>query len=197
MDNMFPPTILMDEELLSLLESDNESGLKLIYDKYWEQLYLAAFSVLRDADPCKDIVQDVLLQLWLRRGEVKIDSLKSYLFTAVRYKVLSYIKSANNRKVFIEPDELEKLAGFNLMKDRLNEQDVEKLLEQGLALLPQRCQEIFLLSRNEHLSNKEIANKLGISVKTVETQMSIALKRLRIVMGEVLFVACTVYTFLK
>ncbi|SMC87334.1 RNA polymerase sigma-70 factor [Pedobacter nyackensis] len=194
---MFTQAILMDEALLSLLESDDESGLKLIYDQYWEQLYLAAFSILRDADPCKDIVQDVLLQLWVRRAEVKIDSLKSYLFTAVRYKVLTYIKSANNRKVFIEDGELERLAGFDLMKDRLNEQDVEKLLEQGVALLPKRCQEVFLLSRMEFLSNKEIASRMGISVKTVEAQMSIALKQLRIVMGEVLFLACVSSLFLN
>jgi len=197
MDDMFTQAILMDEELLSLLESDDESGLKLIYDQYWEQLYLAAFSILRDADPCKDIVQDVLLQLWVRRAEVKIDSLKSYLFTAVRYKVLTYIKSANNRKVFIEDGELERLAGFDLMKDRLNEQDVEKLLEQGVALLPKRCQEVFLLSRMEFLSNKEIASRMGISVKTVEAQMSIALKQLRIIMGEVLFLACLSSLFLN
>ncbi|WP_316836603.1 RNA polymerase sigma-70 factor [Pedobacter nutrimenti] len=194
---MFTQIILMDEELLSLLETDNERGLKLIYDQYWEQLYLAAFSILRDADACKDIVQDVLLQLWIRRSEVKIDSLKSYLFTAVRYKVLTYIKSANHRKVFIEPDELERLAGFNLMKDRLNEQDIEKLLEQGVALLPKRCQEVFMLSRTEHLSNKEIASRMGISVKTVEAQMSIALRQLRIVMGEVLFLVCMCALFLK
>ncbi len=197
MNNMFTQTVLTDEELLLLLETDDESGLKLIYDQYWEQLYLAAFSILRDADPCKDIVQDVLLQLWIRRAKVKIDSLKSYLFTAVRYKVLSHIKSASSRKVFIEPEELEKLAGFNLMKDRLNEQDIEKLLEEGVALLPKRCQEVFLLSRMEHLSNKEIANRMGISVKTVEAQMSIALKQLRIVMGEVLFFACICSIFLK
>ncbi len=197
MNNMFTQIILMDEELLSLLETDNERGLKLIYDQYWEQLYLAAFSILRDADACKDIVQDVLLQLWIRRSEVKIDSLKSYLFTAVRYKVLTYIKSANHRKVFIEPDELERLAGFNLMKDRLNEQDIEKLLEQGVALLPKRCQEVFMLSRTEHLSNKEIASRMGISVKTVEAQMSIALRQLRIVMGEVLFLVCMCALFLK
>ena len=197
MDDMFTQAILMDEELLSLLAADDESGLKLIYDQYWEQLYLAAFSILRDTDPCKDIVQEVLLQLWVRRHDVKIDSLKSYLLTAVRYKVLTYIKSANNRKIFIEAGELEKLAGFDLMKDRLNEQDVEKLLEQGVALLPKRCQEVFLLSRMEYLSNKEIASRMGISVKTVEAQMSIALKQLRIVMGEVLFLACISSLFLK
>lgn len=184
---MFTQAILPDEELISLLKTDDRRGLQLIYNNYWEQLYLAAFSVLKDPEPCKDIVQDVLLQLWIRRDEVKIDSLKSYLFSAVRYKVLTYIKSANNRKVFIEDGELEKLAGFALQKDNLNKQDVEKLLEKGIASLPKRCQEVFLFSRKEFLSNKEIAERMGISVKTVEAQMSIALKHLRAVMGEVLF----------
>lgn len=187
---MFTQTVLNDEELISLLKASDKKGLEFIYAQYWERLYLAAFSILSDADPCKDIVQDVLLQLWIRRDVVKIESLRAYLFTAVRYKVLSYIKSANNRKVIIEPGELEKLAGFDLMKDRLNEQDIQKLLEKGVATLPKRCQQIFILSRQEHLSNKEIAEKMGISVKTVESQMSIALKQLRIIMGEVLFLAC-------
>lgn len=192
---MFTRTILVDEELLSLLKTEDKHGLQLIYSKYWEQLYLAAFSILRDPDPCKDIVQDVLLQLWIRRNEVKIDSLKSYLFTAVRYKVLTYIKSASNRKVFIEDGELERLADFDTMSDSLHQQDVEKLLEKGIELLPKRCKEVFLLSRKEFLSNKEIAVRMGISVKTVEAQMSIALKHLRIVMGEVLFLLCMFSTF--
>lgn len=186
-----------DEELILLLKKDDGDGLKHIYDQYWKQLYLAAYSILREADPCQDIVQEVLLQLWIRKDEVKIDSLKSYLFTAVRYKVLSYIKSANNRKVFLEPGELERLAGFDSLEDRLHEQDIEKLLEEGISTLPERCKQVFILSRKEHLTNREIAERMGISVKTVEAQMTIALKQLRVVMGDFLFWAFVFSSFLN
>lgn len=191
-----PTSIIFDDnELIVLLEKDDKLALDLIYLHYWEELYLAAFSILRDVDACKDIVQDVLLKLWLRRADVRINSLKSYLHTAVRYKVLTYIKSANNRKVFIEPGELEDLVGVDILNDQLHKKDVEKLLEEGVSLLPPRCKEVFILSRFEHLSHKEIAERMGISVKTVEAQMTIALRQLRVVLGEVLFLAyiSTVY----
>jgi len=184
-----------DQELLSMLKANDEIALKRIYDKYWKRLYLFAFSIIRDASPCEDIVQDVLLQLWLRKDVVTIVTLKSYLFTAVRYKVLSFIKSANQRKVFIEPGELERLAGMDELKDRLNEYDINHFLEIGISTLPERCKEVFVLSRKEYLSNKEIASRMGISVKTVEAQMTIALKQLKINMGEFLVVAFIVLSF--
>jgi RNA polymerase sigma-70 factor (family 1) len=184
-----------DQELLSMLKANDEIALKRIYDKYWKRLYLFAFSIIRDASPCEDIVQDVLLQLWLRKDVVTIVTLKSYLFTAVRYKVLSFIKSANQRKVFIEPGELERLAGIDELKDRLNEYDINHFLEIGISALPERCKEVFVLSRKEYLSNKEIASRMGISVKTVEAQMTIALKQLKINMGEFLVTAFIVLSF--
>jgi len=122
-----------DHELLYLLKANNELGLKYIYDKYWKRLYISAFSIIREAEPCEDIVQDVLLQLWLKKDEVIIYSLKSYLFTAVRYKVLSFIRSASQRKVFISTGELEQLAGIEELKDRLNERDINGMLDNGIA----------------------------------------------------------------
>ncbi|WP_183580514.1 RNA polymerase sigma-70 factor [Mucilaginibacter sp. X5P1] len=175
-----------DHELLLMLKANDELGLKYIYDKYWKRLYLSAFSIIRDAGPCEDIVQDVLLQLWLKRGEVIIHSLKSYLFTAVRYKVLSFIKSAGQRKVFIDTGELEQLGGIDELKDRLHERDINEMLDNGIASLPQRCKEVFMLSRKEYLSNREIAERMGISIKTVEAQMTIALRQLKINMSELL-----------
>jgi RNA polymerase sigma-70 factor (family 1) len=186
-----------DQELLSMLKADDDAALKEIYDLYWKGLYLSAFSIIRDAGPCEDIVQDVLLQLWLRRATVTITALKPYLFTAVRYKVLSYIRSANHRKVFIEPGEWDNLAGMEEGKDRLHEWDINYLLDQGIAALPERCKEVFLLSRKEHLTNKEIAAKMGISIKTVEAQITIALRQLRTNMGEVLFGLCLLLSWVK
>lgn len=179
--------IYNDQDLISLLKYDEQAALKHIYAKYWKQLYLSAYTIIRDDAQCQDIVQDVILQMWIRKNDVVIESLKSYLFTAVKYKVLTYIKSAGNRKVFIEPGELEKLAGMEELKDRLAENDINHLVDVNISSLPKRCQQIFLLSRKEYLSNKEIAERMGISVKTVENQMTIALRHLRKSMGNHVF----------
>lgn len=181
-----------DAELLILLKDSDSHAIKLIYERYWKRLYLAAFSIIQDAHQSEDIVQEVLLQLWVRREEITIGSLKSWLFTAVRYKVLTYITTGKNRKVLLEQDELEQLAGLAEIKDRLNEKDMERMLELGIASLPERCQQVFVLSRKEHLTNKEIAERMGISIKTVEAQMTIALKSLRFSMGDYLFWACII-----
>ncbi|KIO76326.1 hypothetical protein TH53_15325 [Pedobacter lusitanus] len=176
-----------DQELLTLLKTNGEAGLNHIYNKYWKGLYLAAFSVIRDEAQSQDIVQDVLLQLWIRKDSVEIGSLKSYLFMAVRYKVLTFIKSADHRKIFLEPDELEKLSGIDNLKDLQHENDINNSLEAGIAALPDRCREVFILSRRAYMSNKEIARQMGISVKTVEAQMTIALRQLKITMEEFFF----------
>lgn len=181
-----------DQELIALLKTDKKKAIEQLYERYWKSLYLSAFSIIKDAAQSEDIVQDILLQLWLKKDTTEVSSLKAYLFTAVRYRVLSYIRSAGYRKVFISDDELERLAGKEEMKDSLNENDINDLLEIGISELPERCREIFILSRKQYLSNKEIAAQMGISVKTVENQMTIALRLLRRNLGEFLFWACIV-----
>jgi RNA polymerase sigma-70 factor (family 1) len=178
-----------DDELVKLLQNDDRHAFEIIYNRYVTKLYLSAYSILQDEDLCKDLVQEVLVQLWIRRGESNIITLQSYLFTAVRYKVLKAIK-LNARKTIIEEGELERIAGFTPDKDKLTEDDISRLLDQGIAELPEKCREIFILSRKEYLSNKEIADRLGIATKTVENQMTIALRRLRVVLKHFLFLVC-------
>ncbi|WP_316804628.1 RNA polymerase sigma-70 factor [Pedobacter nototheniae] len=184
-----------DKELLLLLKENNQVALKHIYNTYWKQLYLTAFSILKDAQQAEDIVQDILLQLWIRKNEVEIESLKAYLFTAVKYKVLTYIKSASNRKVFLEVDEFEKLAGTTVLRDRLEETEINMLLDRGISTLPERCQQVFILSRKENLNNKEIAERMGISPKTVENQITIALRQLKLVMSDYVLIFGLIFFF--
>ncbi|WP_316838310.1 RNA polymerase sigma-70 factor [Pedobacter nutrimenti] len=184
---MLEHKVYADHELIALLKADHQVALKNIYEKYWKRLYLSAYSVLKDSDQAQDIVQEVLLQLWIRKNEADIEKLSAYLFTAVRYKVLSYIRSADHRKVFIEDDDLEQLAGIQEPHNNLELNDIKKILELGISSLPERCRQVFILSRKELLSNKEIAERLGITVKAVESQMTIALKQLRAKMGDFFF----------
>jgi len=176
-----------DHELVALLKEDKQLAIEQIYERYWKRLYLSAYSILKDDEQSQDIVQDVLLQLWIRRNNVKIEKLGSYLFIAVRYKVLTYIRSADNRKVFIEAEKFEQYCGTEEPNHRLNINNINNLLEVGILSLPERCRQVFILSRKEFLSNKEIAERMGITVKAVEWQITIALKHLKTKMSDFLF----------
>jgi RNA polymerase sigma-70 factor (family 1) len=191
--NILSQTSDTDNELLILLRDNNQVAIKHIYDLYWKPLYLSAFNILKNSEQAEDIVQDVLLKLWIRKNEVEIKSLKAYLFKAVKNKVITHINSAGNRKVFIEDYELEKLAGIDVLINRLEQNEIKILLAEGINQLPGRCKEVFILSRTENLNNKQIAERMGISTKTVENQITIALKHLKISFGDYILFLCVFF----
>lgn len=171
-----------DEELVDLLNNDSREALNEIYRRHWSPMYIASFNILKDHDACMDINQDIFTWLWTKRGELTISSLKSYLLSAVRYKVTSVI-----RKVKVSQSFLDRIAtaepSFDNVTSNLEVRELKAIIVQFISDLPDRCREVFDLSRNHHLSNKEIAQRLGISEKAVERQMTIALKRFKAAIG--------------
>lgn len=169
-----------DSELLVLLSQDDKDAFDRLYSKHWPDLYKSAYFILKDPDACKDIVQDIFVWLWEHRKGLEVHALKSYLKAAVRFKVANYIRAGNIRESFF--DELIKFAP-SVLSPTIEEfseiKELNAIIQQAISHLPVKCREIFKLSREEHLSNQEIANRLRISVKTVENQMTIALRRIR------------------
>ncbi|WP_207534198.1 RNA polymerase sigma-70 factor [Desertivirga arenae] len=174
---------------LNLLKEGDRKAFELVFNSYWSKLYLYAYNILRDKGVCEDIVQEVLVSLWVKRESQEIDSLGSFLFTAVRYQVLKVIRSGKVREGFFQ--EIEKMS-MSTPAEQLEEKDLANLIDARIDELPGKCREIFLLSRKEQLSNREIAERLGISIKTVENQITIAIRRLRSDLGDVLFLSAIV-----
>lgn len=168
-----------DAELVDLLNGGSREAFDEIYRRNWSAMYLAAFNMLQDEDACMDVVQDVFVWIWNKRGSLEILSLKSYLISAVKYKVANVIRKLKLRQSFFDQIETEE-PSFNNVSSELELKELREVLLQFTAELPDRCREVFDLSRNEHLSNKEISQKMGISEKAVERQMTIALKRLKV-----------------
>jgi RNA polymerase sigma-70 factor, ECF subfamily len=159
---------------------DYRKTFELLFQAHFANLCLFARKYIKDLDVAKDIVHNVFADLWEKKGGIDFTKpLKSYLYTAVQNRCLNYIR--DNKKfthdeaqfLHIEDDSRESTS------DNLKEEELSERLAAALNLLPEKCREVFMLSRFEELKYKDIAEKLDISVKTVETQITKALKILR------------------
>ncbi|MGM9478748.1 RNA polymerase sigma-70 factor [Pedobacter sp. GSP4] len=174
-----------DSLLVSDMQSNDRSAFEKIYNKYWSKLYLSAYHILRNKEAAEDIIQEIFVSLWLKRAHTTVDNLNNYLFTAVRFQVFKAIRDGKLRTDLL--NETEELLSYQNAENAFAEKEIINHLDKSIEQLPQKCREIFILSRKEHLSVKEIADRLNISPKTVENQITIALRRLRTDMGEFLF----------
>jgi RNA polymerase sigma-70 factor (family 1) len=174
--------LLTDERLIALIRENDLTAFERIYNKYWSKLYLSAYNILRDRQVSEDVTQEVLVNLWMKRDNLQLNSLNAYLYTAVRYQVFNVIRSGKVRADLF--NHLEELFSNNGGEDILSEKDINRLLDQGVAELPDKCRQIFIMSRKQHLSTKQIAEQLGIAPKTVENQLTVALGRLRKTLGD-------------
>lgn len=174
-------TALTDQELIAAMQH-NDAVFDEIYERYWSVLYRSAFNVLREKEASMDVIQEVFIWFWEHRATIQVNSIKAYLLTAVKYKVANYIRNGKVRETFY--DRIPKVELDTEFPDEMLElKELKEMISHFVMELPERCQEVFNMSRNEHLSNREIADRLGISEKTVENQINKALKRIRTNLG--------------
>lgn len=126
-------------------------------------------------------VRSVFVTLWTRRNFLKIENFQNYLHVAARYHVFKFLKAAkiNCIEYIDEYQEHNTQLTYNLADQKLEYEDLESQLAEILQELPRRCQEIFWLSRIKNLTNDEIAAEFGISRRTLENQITNALKYIR------------------
>lgn len=169
----------IEQSYIAGLMDRDERVFRKVYDLFWSKLYVSAFNVLRNKEQAEDIVQEVFSNLWNNAENLEVKNLSAWLFTAVRYQVFNVIRSGKVRDRFENLYVIEELSQ-NIGELKLVNEDFHRRLLEGVDQLPPRCREIFMMSRFERLSHREIADKLSISAKSVENQISIAQKKLRI-----------------
>lgn len=174
------------DNVILYLNKGNVGAFEQIYESYWAELYSYAYNILRDKAVCEEIVQEIFFSLWTKRRELQIThSIRAYLFTAVKFQTLNYIKSEKvKRNYAVSYSTFKTILFDNSNEENIHLSDLKNLVENEVAKLPEKCQQIFRLSRNEHQSVKNIAGLLNISHKTVENQLSKALKQLRSSLGQ-------------
>lgn len=166
-----------DEKLAILLREDGGKVLDEIFDRYWEKLFRYANKIVMNEDAAKDVVQEVFVKLWERRQTLMVRNLNAYLIQATKYRIASHLRRQrlNERHEGV----IESLVFVNSTEQLINLKELNETILASLKDAPHRSKEVFYLSRYEQLSNKEIATKLDISIRTVETHISKVLKHLR------------------
>jgi RNA polymerase sigma-70 factor (ECF subfamily) len=174
-------TKFTDRQLIAKMVDGDVSGYEQLFKKYYAPLCGFAMKYVRDQEASQDIVQDVFYKLWNKRENMRRDvEIKPYLYVATKNTSLNYLKTSA-RNIDVEEETFGNyFVETRTAEDEIEFDDLKAKLQETIAALPPKCRQVFIYSRYEDMSYKQIAAKLGISVKTVENQMGKALKRLRI-----------------
>ena len=167
------------EKVVSLYQNFTpDEKVEILFRKYYAGLCKSLYKILRDATLAEDIVQEVFLKVWEVRETLKMeDAIQSYLYRSCYNAALNFLKQ---QKKNTDLDNLEAtITGSDSAERHLNFQETEAEIQKAIDALPPKTKVVFSLSRFEELSYKEIAERLDISVKSVEKHMGIALQRLR------------------
>jgi RNA polymerase sigma-70 factor, ECF subfamily len=171
-----------DKKLLEEIKRDSEAAFDALFRKYYRNLVYFALKTLKNMDAANEVVQDLFVVFWEKRQQLEPQvSLKAYLFRATFNNCIHYI----NKQKKIEGDDLGHVhEGFGDFSDLMEASELETRIFGLIEQLPNECKRIFKMSRFDELKYQQIAERLNISVKTVETQISRALKFLRANLGD-------------
>jgi len=171
-----------DKDLMIQLRDANEAAFRQVFDRYGKKVYWYILHYVKVGVEAEDITQNVFLRIWEKRGQLDPEkSFEGFIFTIAYRAVMDHFR--------MNPKRLQSLFPVDLLNDSvvstvsadalLNHHQLESIYQQALQGLPPKRKEIFLLSRHGGLTNRQIAEQLGVSIKTVESQMTAALSFLK------------------
>src|SRR5690606_25648014 len=143
------------------VKEGDEKAFECIYTRYSAKLFYSAYNLLRHEELCEDLVQELFIDLWNKKHVLTIQSLKPYLYTAMRNKVLMSLRKG---RATLDISAATELQSHAYADDSIYLTEIAELLQEQTARLPQQCRRIFQLSRQDQFSNKEIAEQLNLSV---------------------------------
>jgi RNA polymerase sigma-70 factor (ECF subfamily) len=177
-DDLHPPHVT-ERELLDRLRQGDPDAFDAIFRAHYPAAVAVAERIAGERAVAEEVAQDVMLELWRRRDTVSVDeSLRAYIVRAARNRALNHLRH-ERMKVRTAPHARGETVTQPDAPARLAEEEIDDAVRAAVGALPERCREVFELSRGQGLRYAEIAGVMGISVKTVEAQMGKALRMLR------------------
>ncbi|MBA4407889.1 MAG: RNA polymerase sigma-70 factor [Odoribacter sp.] len=175
---------IADKLILEHLKNSDQGVFELVFKYYYSGLVIYADQIIKNTTVSEDIVQTIFMKLWEARESIEIRSFRSYFIQCVKNSSIDYLRNQEVKNKYrqhsIDYTQVE------MQEDLWTIMELDELIKQTIDKLPPRCREIFLMSRTENLKIAEIAEKLRLSGRTVETQISKALKILRIELADYL-----------
>ncbi len=170
----------IDEDLFQSLRNNDRKAFEILFHKYYAQLCRKVNSIIQDEESAEDVVQQLFIKIWESRENItQPDSVIAYLTTSARNRALNHLKAANRKSSNETPLTHATDPEDNRTEEQMDAKELQKAINEAIQLLPEKRREVFLLSRQEGKSYKEIAAIMDISIKTVEAQMGKALSTLR------------------
>lgn len=182
---------LAEHYLTESVKSGDKKSFEFLFKSYYSGLCKYARNIVRNETTAEDLVMDIFVRLWESPGKLDIStSLSGYLYQCVHNHCINYLTRKHKQFTELSSETIDKLQAI-LPQDRsgdpltgINLSELTKRIEVSMEQLPAECRKIFILSRTEELSHKEIANKLGISENTVKVQIYRALLKLHVLLKE-------------
>lgn len=179
-----------DQLLVARIRRGDKAAFDLVYARHWLRLYRVASKIVSDKVAAQDIIQDTFISLWEKGCHSNILNLEAYLYQTVKFRCFMHLRAGSISQRHLE--HFAAIASGTIVETDVESRELEELLKNEITSLPERCREVFVLSRFEELPNKEIAAKLHISAKTVENQISKALKHLRFSLNKLAFLIVSI-----
>jgi len=180
MEKMKVITNFNTEEIIRRLKRDDKSAMDELFQYYYPRLYHFSRSILKIENEIDDILQDVFVKIWLNRHKISnAETFNSYIFTITKNEVLNFLRSKMRDQNFKDELLLRSVAEEYQSQNLVEFNEIKAGIDKIVAGLPEKRQQVFILSRTEGLSNKEIAQQMNISEKTVEDHITHAIKHLK------------------
>ena len=173
-----------DLQIVEKIKGHDQSAFEHVFNRFYKELCNFSLMYLKVEQASEEIVQETFINIWEKRQKLTIQSsLKAYLYVAVKNRSINYLKSqisqVSKRSHSTSADNAIHIEEAASVEKAMHNAELQEVLERAVSSLPKRCGEIFTLTRIQGLSYQQVAEKLGISKKTVEAQMGIAFKKLR------------------
>jgi RNA polymerase sigma-19 factor, ECF subfamily len=179
-----------DSGKLHLLADKGQDAFEQVFKSNFKSLHAYAYTIIKDDIMAEEIVQNVFCRLWEKKDKIDIQtSLAAYLYRSVYHESLNYLKHLKVRSAYNSYAQSHNKNTSDHAEKKILLGDLENNLNKALSELPEQCRTIFQMSRFEELKYQEIADKLGLSIKTIENQMGKALKLLRLKLADFLPIA--------
>ncbi|MFX1708267.1 sigma-70 family RNA polymerase sigma factor [Chitinophaga sp. CC14] len=179
-----------DKDLVGLLLEDDHLAYLEIYNRHAKGLYIKGSKKLDNNDEAKDLLQDVFVALWQNRYSLTVDTpLAGYLYATLRYMVIKRIVHKKVQTTYLDSLKFSTPIKSSSADYLARENELKRIIESEISSLPEKMQEVFRMSREHHLSHKEIAMQLGLSEATVKKHVNNALKSLRVKLGPLLILS--------